>query len=56
MGKKKKKSKGTTKGKSLAFLLSHTNLMKKKYTISLYTGGINVKDWDILTKTEKTPV
>ena len=54
MGKKKKKSKGTTKGKSLAFLLSHTNLMKKKYTISLYTGGINVKDWDILTKTEKT--
>jgi len=54
MSKKKKKSKGTTKGKSLAFLLSHTNLMKKKYTISLYTGGINVKDWDILTKTEKT--
>ena len=54
MGKKKKKSKGTTKGKSLSFLLSHTNLMKKKYTISLYTGGINVKDWEILTKAEKT--
>ena len=28
--------------------------MKKKYTISLYTGGVNVKKWDILTKTEKT--
>ena len=53
MSKKKKKSKGTTKGKSLAFLLSHTNPMKKKYSISLYTGGVNVKKWDILTKAEK---
>ena len=53
MGKKKKKNKRNTKGNSLASFLSTTNKMKKKYTISLYTGGINVKDWDILTKAEK---
>ena len=28
--------------------------MKKNYTISLYTGGVNVKKWDILSKAEKS--
>ena len=54
MGKKKKKSKRNAKRKGLASFLSNTNKMKKKYTISLYTGGIDIKDWEILTKAEKT--
>lgn len=54
MSKKKKKSNRNAKRKGLASFLSTTNLMKKKYSISLYTGGINAKDWDILTKSEKT--
>ena len=54
MGKKKKKSKRNAKRKGLDFFLANTNLMKKKYTISLYTGGVNVKKWDILTKAEKS--
>ena len=54
MSKKKKKSNRNAKRKGLASFLSTDNLMKKKYTISLYTGGINAKDWDILTKSEKT--
>jgi len=54
MSKKKKKSKSNAKRKCLASFLSTDNLMKKKYSISLYTGGIDVKDWEILTKTEKT--
>lgn len=53
MSKKKKKSKRNAKRKGLASFLSTTNKMKKKYSISLYTGGVNVKDWDILTKSEK---
>ena len=54
MGKKKKKSKRNAKRQGLDFFLATTNLMKKKYTISLYTGGVNVKKWDILTKAEKS--
>ena len=54
MSKKKKKSKRNAKRKGLASFLSTTNKMKKKYTISLYTGGVNIKDWDILTKSEKS--
>ena len=54
MSKKKKKSKRNAKRKGLDFFLATTNLMKKKYTISLYTGGVNVKKWDILTKAEKS--
>ena len=54
MSKKKKKSNRNAKRQGLDFFLATTNLMKKKYTISLYTGGVNVKKWDILTKAEKS--
>ena len=54
MSKKKKKSNRNAKRQGLDFFLANTDLMKKKYTISLYTGGVNVKKWDILTKAEKS--
>ena len=51
---KKKKSERNAKRKGLASFLTTSNKMKKQFTISFYTGGVNVKDWDILSETDKT--
>ena len=53
MSKKKKKEKDTnfyTKKNPLISL----KIMKKDYTISIYTGGVDIDNWANLTKLEKS--
>lgn len=54
MSEKKKITKSNAKRKGLGLLLTPIIDMRKKYKISLYTGGVDVKGWDILSKAEKT--
>ena len=49
-----KKNKKILQKYVVEYALDVLKKMQKKYTISFYTGGINVNEWKDLSKSEKT--
>ena len=49
-----KKNKKILQKYVVKYALDVLKKMQKKYTISFYTGGINVNEWKDLSKSEKT--